>query len=398
MGIKARRAESLSGRVLGFARVDLCLLALAALGLIPVYWRSGLPYRIDFGALAAAYWVATTAEAIYLAVLLYVIGLPISETLKPFLQRLRTNRALLAMLVLLAVCLSLLMGPGLGLMLTVDALAIAELMHRRGARFEQALGDALWPAGYLFCVIVLLYSYNHAIAAIRYGGIYDGVFARLDTELLGIQTSNIAHWGQTHLPEWIYSVLQWAYFGLYGRLGAALTIAALLGGRNEAVKMVRALLIGYVIAVLLFVLVPVKGPYLTCTTPEIGHALSTPVYRTQHALVDKMRDLYAHRTASESGTIDLLDYYIGFPSMHAALPLIAMWFVRRWRRMMLCMLAVYVLLLLPSTILLEWHYAIDLLGGMAVAILSIAASEAVDVVLARRAVAAESLEAARCEA
>ncbi|HWT66834.1 MAG TPA: phosphatase PAP2 family protein [Terracidiphilus sp.] len=395
---KGESEESLQKRFFGFSWVDIGLLAAAAVGLVPLYVRSGLPFRIDIGGMASAFWLATAAEAICIAVMLYVIALPLSETVRPFLKRLRANRVLLVMGILIGMCLSLMMGPGLGIMLTVDALAVAELMHRRGARFEKSLGDALFPAGYLFCVILLLYAYNHAIAGIRYAGTFDGVFAKLDTQALGIQTSTIAHWGQTHLPGWAFAMLQTSYFGMYGRVGATLILAALLSGRREAVKMVRALLISYAIAVALFALIPVKGPYLTCTVPENGHAQSLPVYRTQQALVDKMQDLYAHRTTGESGTIDLLDYYIGFPSMHAALPLIAMWFIRRWRRVLAVLLAAYTLLLLPSTVLLEWHYGVDLLGGMAVAALSVTLSESVDLLLARRAAAAKPLEAVSCEA
>jgi hypothetical protein len=64
------------------------------------------------------------------------------------------------------------------------------------------------------------------------------------------------------------------------------------------------------------------------------------------------------------------DYFIAFPSLHIALPIIVAWFMRRWKRIVLC-LVVYDIVLIPAILLLEWHYVIDLLGGIAVAVIAI---------------------------
>ncbi len=357
---------------------DPWLLASAALLLVPIYRLSALPFRLDLPQFAEAYWLATAAESIFIAVVLAVLCLPLRLTLAPWFQRLRAHRGLQAMTLAFTAALMLWLGPALGLMLAVDAFAIAELMQRRGPRFESAALDVLLPAAYLFCVILLLYSCNHALAALQYAGAYDDAAARLDATLFHVSVSGIAHWAQLHLPGWAFVLLSWAYFGLYGRLGAVLVLTALLDGRRETVKMVRAMFFAYAISLVFFALFPVKGPYLTCVEPSVAHAQSLPMYFTQHALVTRIQDLYAHRTAGESGTIDLLDYYIGFPSMHAGLPLIALWFVRRRKRIAALLVFVYLVLLLPATVLLEWHYLIDLVGGWAVAALAVALAERLD--------------------
>ena len=58
--------------------------------------------------------------------------------------------------------------------------------------------------------------------------------------------------------------------------------------------------------------------------------------------------------------------------MHIALPLISIWFLREWRRVVM-ILAVFDVLLVASILLLEWHYIIDLFAGVLVAALAVAA-------------------------
>jgi hypothetical protein len=47
-------------------------------------------------------------------------------------------------------------------------------------------------------------------------------------------------------------------------------------------------------------------------------------------------------------------------------PLIVLWFLRRWKRMV-AVLAVYDVFLVPAILMLEWHYFVDMLGGIAIA-------------------------------
>lgn len=65
------------------------------------------------------------------------------------------------------------------------------------------------------------------------------------------------------------------------------------------------------------------------------------------------------------------DYYIAFPCMHIALPAIALWFVRPWKRIVVA-LAVYDAMLFIAILLLEQHYLVDLIGGLVVAAISLA--------------------------
>jgi len=59
--------------------------------------------------------------------------------------------------------------------------------------------------------------------------------------------------------------------------------------------------------------------------------------------------------------------------MHIVQPIIVLWFLRRWRRMVI-VLAAYDVVLIAAVLLLEMHYVIDILVGVLVAILAITIS------------------------
>ena len=57
--------------------------------------------------------------------------------------------------------------------------------------------------------------------------------------------------------------------------------------------------------------------------------------------------------------------------MHIVQPVIVIWFLRRWRRMVVA-LALYALLIVAAVLLLEMHYVIDVIVGLFVAALAVA--------------------------
>src|SRR5260370_40944597 len=60
--------------------------------------------------------------------------------------------------------------------------------------------------------------------------------------------------------------------------------------------------------------------------------------------------------------------------MHIAQPLIVMWFLRRWKRIV-AVLAAYDVLLVIAIVLVEWHYFVDLLAAVPVAGIAIAITD-----------------------
>jgi membrane-associated phospholipid phosphatase len=89
-------------------------------------------------------------------------------------------------------------------------------------------------------------------------------------------------------------------------------------------------------------------------------------YSVQQQLLAYVTLLRQGGTLAEIGT----GYFIAFPCMHIATPVIALWFLRRWRRVATTLLGLNILLC-AAIVLLEYHYVVDLIGGVAVAALAI---------------------------
>ena len=138
-------------------------------------------------------------------------------------------------------------------------------------------------------------------------------------------------------------------------------IIAVYLGSKEAARYVGTLLTAYFLGLVLFFLWPSMGPYFTCVNhfSEFPRLLRT--YAAQSGMVAKVHLLTTNRGISQVDT----DYFVAFPCLHIAQPLVVAWYLRRWRRMLVFLLA-YDTLLIPAILLLEWHYLVDVIAGVLV--------------------------------
>lgn len=350
------------------AAFDYWLLGILAFLMIPAFIAARLPFQIDFKDFAAAYGIALSARSAFIAILLLVLGFPLEQTLMPMLRRYRKERVRIAIALATAAGLAFVLGPWLGLLVTTDALALAELMERRKEAFESTLVDILWPGLYLFLSILLTFALNTAVIGIRWAGTYDQSFKHLDWMLFHLSVSGISHWTMSHSPLWLPKLLDSAYFFLYPQLGAVLFLAVLLANQSYAIRYVRTVLIAYTIALIVFAIFPAKGPYFIYPdhVTQFSHSLVT--FSVQRALSNDARLIWTHHIPPGAG---IIAYFISFPCMHVALAIISVWFLRPWKWIFRIMLAFDAFLLVPAIILLEWHYMIGMFGGVATAFLAI---------------------------
>lgn len=330
-----------------------------------------VPFRIDLGTFIPAYWGGTAAQSIFTAVILCVTGLPFRQTLLPTWRHYSKQKVRFVALAAFGTWMFGLFGFWLGLIVIIDGLALAELLERRKAEFQSDLFDIFLPALYFFLGILLVYLHNHAIAWIELAETYDAIFNRADLLLFGTTASAVSAWMVAHLAQSFFGWMEFVYRSLYAQIGGSLVITALLSGRGYAVRYVRTLVLAYSLALLAFLLWPSVGPFSVRSHTPSDNASFPSTYQTQEAIVMKARLLGAHSRVPEVETVNLADYYIGFPSMHIAMPLIAIWFLRKWRRMALILLAFDVVMVV-SIIALEWHYFVDLFGGGLIAVVAIA--------------------------
>jgi PAP2 superfamily len=339
--------------------------------LVPVLRRLHLPLNFDWKTLGIAYWLVLAAQSIFVAVLLFLIGLPAQETIKPLLARCLREPLRIPLGLLYFAVLAWALGWLKALILLVDTVALLELRERATSlQFRRKLSAVLLPALYLFAGFLLVLAYNCIIVSVRFGFAYDPVFNAADKWILhGGTVSGLSHWALRTFHLSFFRFLEFVYFGMFPQIGAAMILIAFYDGGNRSMQFVGTILSAYYLALGLFYLWPSQGPYYLCPSHFSRFPASLQAYSIQQFLIRHALALWNHVPTHRIST----DYFIAFPCMHIAQPLIALWFLRRWRRMVI-VLFTYDSLLIVAILFLEWHYLVDILAGGVVAAAAIAIS------------------------
>lgn len=339
------------------------------LALVPVLRSQNLPLKFDWITLGVAYWFLLAAQSIFAAVLLCLIGLPRRQALDPFLARYRENPLLIVPLLLFVAILIWLTSWLRALVLAVDAVALLELLNRQKARGLHYVAAAIFaPAAYLFFGFLMVLAYNNVIVSVRNNFATDPALAAIDHWMLhGHSVSELTHWALQAFPLSFFKALEFIYFGMFLQIGATLILLALCDGRTQALQFVGTILTSYYLALIIFYIWPAQGPYTLCPAHFSRFPAALQSYNIQKTLIPHALALWRHQPISRIST----DYFIAFPCMHIVQPIIVLWFLRRWRRMVIA-LAVYDLLLVAAILLLEMHYVIDIVVALPVALVAIA--------------------------
>jgi PAP2 superfamily len=343
--------------------------ALLALALIPCLRKLNLPVSFDWAKLASAFWLVLAAQSIFVATLLYLIGFPKQETFGPAIQRLRREKPRIGFILIFFAILAWRLTWTQALVLTVDAIAILEFRERiKSGGLVKPLTAVFAPVCYLFAGFLLIFAYNDVILSVRFFGSADATFSAMDKWLLqGSSVSTLCHWAVHIFPVSFFSFLEFIYFGMFAQIGAALLLTSLIYGKSRGLRFVGAILTAYYLALVLFYVWPSQGPYYLCAIHFSDFPNTLQTYAIQRQSIVNSQALWNHTPLRRIST----DYYIAFPCMHVVQPLIALWFLRRWKRIA-TVLAAYDVLLVAAILLLEWHYAVDLIGGVLVAMAAIA--------------------------
>jgi len=332
--------------------------------LVPVLRSQHLPLRFDWVTLSVAYWIVLSAQSIFVATLLCLIGLPSGQTWKPLVARYREKPLRLLPLLIYFGMLVWATTGAKALVVTVGTIALLELRERRGARGLGQAAEAVLPAAaYLFFGFLLILAYNCAIVSARYNFATDPALAAFDRWLLqGHSVSDLTHWAVQTFPLSFFRGMEFIYFGMFPQIGATILWVALSDGRGRALQFVGTILISYYLALAIFYLWPAQGPYYLCPEHFARFPASLQSYHIQKTLIPHALALWHHEPVTRIST----DYFIAFPCMHIVQPLIVLWFLRRWKRVVVA-LAIYDVLLTAAILLLEMHYVVDMMAGLLVA-------------------------------
>jgi hypothetical protein len=343
--------------------------ALLLLGLVPCLRRLNLSLNFSWAVLLFVQWLVLAVLSIFVAALLYFVGFATKETLAPVVQRFQRDKRRIVLV--LAYFLSLCWASGWfkALVLTVDTVAIIELLGGlKSSGVRRVTTAVLVPGLYLFLGLLLVSAYNQIIVSVRFFAATDVAFNTADKWLLhGWSVSQLSHWAIQRLPFSFFRLLEFVYFGMFPQVGSALILTSLNSGKRCGLQFVGAILTAYYVSLVVFYIWPSHGPYYLCPTHFSDFPRQLASYALQQRYLHDAQALWAHVRLSQIS----FDYFIAFPCMHITQPLIGLWFLRRWKRIVAVLVA-YDLILVVAVVLLEWHYVIDVIAGILLAFLAIA--------------------------
>jgi hypothetical protein len=348
---------------------------LLSLALIPLLWHLRLPLRLDWIKLGIAYWLVLAAQSIFVATILYLIGIAKRNARNAFVERWRREPIRIVLLFFFFSTLAWAFGGVKAVVLTVDTIALLEYRERRNlGALKQLVFAVLLPALYFFLGFLLVLAYNCVIVSTRFNFAYDPMFNAMDRWILGgASVSDLSHWAVRIFSLPWFRFLEFIYFGMFPQIGAGILIVGWYDEKSRSLQFVGTLLMAYYLALGLFYLWPSQGPYYLSSLRFSRLPMSLQAYGIQKLLISDAMALWNHAPVRRIST----DYFIAFPCMHIAQPLIVMWFLRRWKRILLTLCA-YDTILIVAIIFLEWHYLVDILGGVVVAGVAIAITESTD--------------------
>lgn len=343
--------------------------ALLALLAIPAIKRLNLPMHLNWRGMALFYWVGLGPRSLFYAAGFCILALPLTRTLGSFWGRYRREKLRIVFALLFLVAVNCVLPLTIAIILTTDALLIVELAERHkgeGGFFRNRVVSVVVSATYMLLGVSLVLIYNDIIVASRFPLSYDNALNQVDARFLGGRNVTlISHEMFAVLPPTILRSWDTAYFQMFLVLGATLLISAYHSTRR-GLQFVGTCLSAYYLALLIFYAWPTYGPYIFCARHATEYPRYLTTYLFQEAGVRGIQALSQHQVRTLAS-----GYYIAFPSLHVGLPVIAMWFLRPWR-MLFWLLAAYTGILAIAVIVLEWHYALDVPAGIAVAAIALA--------------------------
>lgn len=217
-------------------------------------------------------------------------------------------------------------------------------------------------ASVMICFSV--YSNLKAMVPVIHPGLMDGTFYAMD-KILFLGTDPYA-WIQAHSSPKMDTLMSRSYFFFFFFIVYGLSGAYIFGTPLWYERAVTAFVIAYVIGVAGYCLFPAVGPAFYEETAHFLRATSGDGLK--RFLLGHYRDFCLN---PQTAKIARCNGLAAFPSLHCAHSLLFMYYLGKKEIWMPVILFIPLVLLLISTVWLGWHWAVDLLGGVLVAWLTI---------------------------
>ena len=250
-------------------------------------------------------------------------------------------------------------GQGLGVLLLSFYAVLAIDARRLPAGFARGLVAALLATSLGLATVC---NINYLLAPTLSGALRDPALVRLDVAMYEwLFARPLAYEALFPLARspWAFGALETAYQVLFAEL--ALVVVVLLWLGRDPTRFLRTVILSYFAAVLVFAAYPAVGPCI--------HQPGSfdPAFRST-ATHHLMQRLTAEFTAAAAGAPGSgLAYFIAIPSLHAALATICQRFLAPAPLIFWTFAPINAAVLL-STVLLGYHYLVDVPCGVVLAL------------------------------
>ena len=252
----------------------------------------------------------------------------------------------------------------------VAVLAVAHALIQWSRRSASGFVRML-RAFYPMILYTFLYTETHHLDGLFYGGYLDGFVIDLDQLIFGSQLSRTLMAGLPHL--WLSETLYLFYFSYYVMV-LSVGLGMYFKERAHFWEYITIVSFLFFACYLTYIFVPVMGPHgtqrgvvfagkLASVGPRIAPGnLSNGVFYRLMAVIYRLVE-------PEGGA--------AFPSSHVVVAVATLWFTWRHFRTMRWVHLVAVVMLCISTVYCGYHYAADVLAGLAAAAVLVPVGELV---------------------
>ena len=234
-------------------------------------------------------------------------------------------------------------------------IVLTEFIFRKGD--WRRLASVLLPWLYLTAGIEMSLDYSAVIVSMRPCTEFDSALKMLDAHLFfGASVVDLSRASSAfYMPAELF------YYLVFGAMLSGIILLCMDGDQRSAFELAGAMLTTFYISLAIFYFLPAQGPFIAGGLPS--NVLTATLERASLSNATMLFHHTAWINAPRS-------YYVSFPSDHVAQPLIAAWYLRRWRIISAIVLG-FCILLIPSILILQWHYIVDIIAGILVAIVSV---------------------------
>lgn len=235
-------------------------------------------------------------------------------------------------------------------------------------QFAKARQEPIHLKGFWLNSLLLLamaWVYTHIKAGVLLGTqSWDATFYQWDCQLFAGHEPWVVV--RNLIPAIFGEALSVVYMLLYPMIVGSILWLTLIRRGSTANALTCAVVLNYYLGVLAYHLMPAYGP---CYFIESGS--SAGVSQLSHYIQNRLAETTALvQAAPGNATILPWVYIAAFPSLHISLAMILYWY-NRHSRASRWLFGSFAVLTAISTVYLGWHYVVDWLGGIVIAVAAI---------------------------